>query len=229
MASENVRLPSVHYTPSLLRNIEDELRAVEDDLEFEYGVPRPGGFLEVGDLDELEKKMVDSEVKYFHITGTCDKGDFVIGPATSSGDPEHHMIVVGEEKWKDSIIRRVCKIVENNQSSKLRTFMTPKYIKNIQYTIILLLVFWDIRYFWPLFGVPYHLSMPIQVQIMTLVGIAIVVSLEGIDRLYPYVSLRKENEGSRLYRLIAHLAMVGSIFGLFVGIISVWLALSGSA
>lgn len=53
------------------------------------------------------------------------------------------------------------------------------------------LLFMDIRYFWPVLGIPFYVPMPTGVILVSVAILSLVLGLEGVNRLYPYVEIRR--------------------------------------
>lgn len=219
MTSEQHKLCSVHYTPDVLQEVETSIQELADEVEFEYGLPRGGGLLTTDSAEKAVSNMISNEITTFYITAETDDGTLLISADGTGEDAEHQLTVDGEDRFRNASIRKINQVTKSHEASRIRSKFHSKYISTIQSLLIWSMVFWNIRYFWPVFGIPYYVSMPTYVVVITILGVLTVIGLGILDRLYPYVAIRRDHSPSQLYKFLAHIAMIASIIGLLLSAI----------
>lgn len=130
----------------------------------------------------------------------ADEGsaDFLIDQSKRA----HLLMVRGERYWARGKEDDIHDFTSQYRSSRIRKYINEIGKTRIQIFLTIALVFMDIRYFWPVLGVPFHKPMPMGVQILSIFLLATIGGLEIYDRIYPYVTVVSDLD-DLLYRRIA--------------------------
>lgn len=205
------KLPSVHYDRDLLEEVIKRIKR-DDDSEVTIATEIGQNVRTANNVEEVfTDSLLPENITSFYIHANSDSGELLISGDGTTKAATHKLIIKGEESWRDEKTNAIKRILKANETSSLRSFLRGSRVKYLQMFLLSTLIFMDIRYFWPVLGVPFYAPMPTNIAIVSIAIILVLIGLEGINWLFPYVEICRNNRPSKLMRVFRTVAQLGGV------------------